>query len=41
MDDHDSSYKQLFAHTRMVRDLFTGFLPGHGLPDLATASLEK
>ncbi|PNQ52301.1 hypothetical protein C1141_20915, partial [Vibrio agarivorans] len=41
MDDHDSSYKQLFAHTRMVRDLFAGFLPDDGLPDLATASLEK
>ena len=27
MDEHDTSYKLLFSHDRMVRDLLTGFLP--------------
>uniref|UniRef100_UPI0030ED59D3 hypothetical protein n=1 Tax=Porticoccus hydrocarbonoclasticus TaxID=1073414 RepID=UPI0030ED59D3 len=27
MDEHDTSYKLLFSHDRMVWDLLTGFLP--------------
>lgn len=28
MDKHDTVYKLLFSHDRMVRDLLVGFLPG-------------
>jgi len=28
MADHDHSYKQLFSHTELVRDLLVGFVRG-------------
>ncbi len=41
MDDHDNSYKRLFSHPRMVRDLMVGFLPKSWAQDLDMLSLEK
>lgn len=41
MDEHDTSYKLLFSHDRMVRDLLTGFLPREWVVALDLDSLEK
>ncbi|MCH2559117.1 MAG: Rpn family recombination-promoting nuclease/putative transposase [Alcanivorax sp.] len=41
MDEHDTSYKLLFAHDRMVRDLLAGFLPPAWLTRLDLHSLQK
>ena len=41
MDEHDTSYKLLFSHDRMVRDLLTGFLPREWVAVLDLGSLQK
>ncbi|MCH2558151.1 MAG: Rpn family recombination-promoting nuclease/putative transposase [Alcanivorax sp.] len=41
MDEHDTSYKLLFAHDRMVRDLLIGFLPAEWVASLNLESLQK
>ncbi|MCH2559119.1 MAG: Rpn family recombination-promoting nuclease/putative transposase [Alcanivorax sp.] len=41
MDEHDTSYKLLFSHKRMVRDLLTGFLPAEWVSALDLDSLQK
>ena len=41
MGDHDHSYKLLFAHPRMVRDLLEGFIGGTWLGQLDFATLER
>lgn len=41
MVDHDGSYKRLFSHPRMVRDLLEGFVREDGLERLDYASLER
>ena len=41
MGDHDSSYKQLFGHPEMVRDLLQGFVQEDWVDHLDFASLEK
>ncbi|KYZ85036.1 transposase [Alcanivorax sp. KX64203] len=41
MTDHDTSYKFLFAHAEMVRDLLLGFMEGGWVRNLDLASLEK
>lgn len=41
MDDHDQSYRLLFAHPEMVRDLLLGFVPGEWVQELDFDSLEK
>ena len=41
MDEHDTSYKLLFSHDRMVRDLLTGFLPREWVAALDLSSLQK
>lgn len=41
MDKHDTIYKLLFSHDRMVRDLLVGFLPGEWTAALDMDSLEK
>src|SRR5699024_3003130 len=41
MDAHDPSYKLLFSHTRMVRDLLTGFVPAHLIAGLDLDRMEK
>jgi predicted transposase YdaD len=41
MDEHDTVYKLLFSHDRMVRDLLTGFLPPEWTAALDLDSLEK
>jgi hypothetical protein len=37
----DTSYKQLFAHPEMVRDLLLGFVPGTWVRQLDVASFER
>lgn len=39
-NDHDSSYKFLFSHPEMVRDLITGFIPDDWLHSLDYDTLE-
>lgn len=39
--DHDTAYKQLFAHPEMVRDLLRGYMPGDLLSQLDLATLER
>lgn len=39
--DHDHSYRLLFSHPRMVRDLLEGFVCGDWLRDVAYDSLER
>ena len=39
--DHDSSYKYLFSHPTMVRDLITGFIPDAWLHSLDFSTLER
>jgi len=39
-NDHDSSYKFLFARPEMVRDLIMGFIPDEWLHSLDYATLE-
>lgn len=39
--DHDSSYKFLFSHPEMVRDLIIGFIPDEWLHSLDYTTLEK
>ncbi|MBF0188284.1 MAG: Rpn family recombination-promoting nuclease/putative transposase [Magnetococcales bacterium] len=41
MGDHDSSYKQLFSHSEMVRDLLQGFVEEAWVEQLDFSSLEK
>jgi hypothetical protein len=41
MGNHDHTYKLLFAHPRMVRELLEGFVGGSWLPQLDFASLER
>ncbi|MTI51658.1 MAG: DUF4351 domain-containing protein [Alcanivorax sp.] len=41
MDKHDTIYKLLFSHDRMVRDLLVGFLPEEWITGLDLDSLEK
>jgi len=41
MQDHDRSYKQLFSHPVMVRDLLEGFVREDWLTQLDYASLER
>ncbi|MFC3392659.1 Rpn family recombination-promoting nuclease/putative transposase [Aidingimonas halophila] len=41
MAQHDSSYKLLFSHQRMVRDLLTGFVKEAWVDELDLDSLEK
>lgn len=41
MSDHDNSYKNIFSHTVMVRDLLTGFVPEPWLAELNLDTLEK
>ena len=39
--NHDSGYKLLYSHVRMVRDLLQGFVPGAWVGELALDTLEK
>ena len=39
--DHDHSYKLLFAHARMVRDLLQGFVGGAWRTSLDFNTLER
>lgn len=41
MPRHDNSYKLLFSHQRMVRDLLTGFVKEEWVAELDLDSLEK
>ncbi len=41
MVDHDHSYKQLFSHTELVRDLLSGFVQEAWIADLDLSTLEK
>ncbi len=41
MNQHDNSYKNIFSHTEMVRDLLTGFVQEPWLADLDFNTLEK
>ncbi len=41
MADHDHSYKQLFSHAALVRDLLQGFVQEAWIDDLDLATLEK
>ena len=41
MPDHDHSYKLLFSHPRMVKDLLTGFVKEDWVKELDFDSLEK
>jgi hypothetical protein len=38
---HDNSYKSLFSHPEMVRDLIVGFLPAEWVQDFDMNSLER
>ena len=39
--DHDGSYKHLFSHPEMVRDLISGFVEGEWVKEVDFATLEK
>jgi len=39
--DHDHSYKQLFSHAALVRDLLLGFVHAPWVAELDLSSLEK
>ncbi len=41
MVDHDHSYKQLFSHAELVRDLLIGFVQEDWIDDLDLSTLEK
>jgi len=41
MVDHDHSYKQLFSHAELVRDLLSGFVQEAWIDDLDLSTLEK
>lgn len=41
MPDHDRSYKRLFSHPELVRDLLTGFVHEAWVKELDLGSLEK
>ncbi|MFP7753719.1 Rpn family recombination-promoting nuclease/putative transposase [Thermodesulfobacteriota bacterium B35] len=41
MADHDHSYKQLFSHPELVRDLLEGFVCEDWVADLALETLER
>ena len=41
MGDHDHSYKLLFAHTRIVRDLLETFVDGDWLAQVEFDTLER
>jgi len=41
MVDHDHSYKQLFSHAELVRDLLAGFVQEAWIDDLDLSTLEK
>jgi predicted transposase YdaD len=40
-NNHDASYKQLFSHPEVVRDLVRGFVPDQWLHSLDFSTLEK
>lgn len=40
-NQHDNSYKSLFSHPEMVRDLIVGFLPAEWVQDFDMDSLER
>ncbi len=40
-NNHDASYKQLFSHPEVVRDLVLGFIPDQWLHSLDFSTLEK
>ena len=40
-NQHDNSYKSLFSHPEMVRDLIVGFLPAELVQDFDMNSLER
>lgn len=39
--DHDTTYKQLFSHSEMVRDLLIGFVPGEWIKDIDFTTLTQ
>ena len=41
MPDHDNSYKLLFSHQEMVRDLLVGFVQEPWLAEIDFSTLEK
>lgn len=41
MPDHDHSYKQIFSHPHMVKDLLTGFVQEDWVKELDFTTLEK
>lgn len=41
MGDHDHSYKMLFSHAALVRDLLSGFVQEDWIKDLDLDTLEK
>jgi len=41
MADHDHSYKHLFSHAELVRDLLLGFVQEEWIDDLDLSTLEK
>ena len=41
MDDHDTSYRLLFSHVEMIRELLRGFVPGDWVQELDLNTLEK
>ena len=41
MDDHDTSYRLLFSHAEMIKELLRGFVPGDWISELDLDSLEK
>jgi len=41
MADHDHSYKSLFSHVALVRDLLQGFVQESWINDLDFSTLEK
>lgn len=41
MDDHDTSYRLLFSHVEMIRELLRGFVPGDWVRELDLNTLEK
>ena len=40
-NQHDNSYKSLFSHPEMVRDLIVGFLPAEWVQDFDMGTLER
>ena len=40
-NQHDNSYKSLFSHPEMVRDLIVGFLPTEWVQDFDMGTLQR